>query len=71
MAFVVAWWDAPEPQDIPVKQDDSLKLGCINILSVKHISATIQIHAKTIRPYLLRMLYLTKRVKIFILLYTR
>jgi len=43
---VEAWQDALEPQDSPVKQEDSLKLGGISRCSVKHISPTIQIPAK-------------------------
>jgi hypothetical protein len=46
MALVGVWQDALEPQDIPVKQEDSLKLGCINTCSVKNISPTFQIPAK-------------------------
>jgi len=46
MALVGAWQDALEPQDSPVKQEDSLKLGGISTCSVKHISPTIQIPAK-------------------------
>jgi hypothetical protein len=40
MALVEAWQDTLEPQKSPMKQDDSLKLECINILSVKQTSAT-------------------------------
>jgi hypothetical protein len=48
MALVEVWQDALEPQDSPVKQEDSLKLGGIRTRSAKRVSTTIQIPAEKI-----------------------